>query len=110
MDDKGGNPYTPPASSEPAPESPLPPGYTPAGDRICPFCGGSATATRCGACNRDPSAPRVVCAHCKKMTPTAEPGCCHCGELRKSELRWKVPLIIALFVIAFAISIAVRVL
>jgi hypothetical protein len=44
------------------------------------------------------------------MSPSEEPDCCRCGERRKNELRWKVPLVIALFVLAFAIAIVVSVL
>jgi hypothetical protein len=42
------------------------------------------------------------------MTPTAEPGCCHCGERRTSEMRWKVPLIIGIFLVAIVLSIVLR--
>jgi hypothetical protein len=42
------------------------------------------------------------------MTPIAEPACCHCGERRTSELRWKIPVIIALFVVAIVLSIVLR--
>ena len=106
--DRKPNPYAPPATSEPAPPTPPPPGYTPTGARVCPFCGTAAPEASCPSCGRDPTAPRTLCARCKHMTPIAEPACCHCGERRASELRWKIPLIIALFVVAIVLSIVLR--
>jgi hypothetical protein len=41
------------------------------------------------------------------MTPTSEPACCHCGARARSELAWKIPVIVALFVAAFILSIVV---
>jgi hypothetical protein len=43
------------------------------------------------------------------MTPLNEPACCHCGQAIRSELRWKVPVIILMFVVAIAVSVAVQV-
>jgi len=40
----------------------------------------------------------------------AEPACCHCRQPFKSELRWKVPLIIGLFIAAIILSIVVQIL
>lgn len=76
--------------------------------RRCPFCGTQTTQPRCETCQRDPSAPRRVCAHCQKQTPTAEKACMHCRGAAGSELAWKVPLIVILFVVAFAVAIALQ--
>ena len=42
------------------------------------------------------------------MTPKAENLCCHCGKPFRSEMRWKIPLIIGLFILAVIISIFVE--
>jgi len=44
------------------------------------------------------------------MSPTAEPDCCHCGTPFKSELRWKIPLIIGIFVVAIVLSVVIQIL
>ena len=36
--------------------------------------------------------------------------CCRCGAKFKSELRWKIPLIVGLFVLGIAIAIAIQIL
>lgn len=110
MNGQARKPCTQHASAEPAPDAQLPMEFTLASVRVCPFCDESASATLCSSCGRDPTAPRVVCPCCNKMSPSEEPDCCRCGERRKNELRWKVPLVIALFVLAFAIAIVVSVL
>jgi predicted amidophosphoribosyltransferase len=74
----------------------------------CPFCGAQAGGALCSNCGRDPSARRQVCVKCKGMTPSAEPQCCHCGALVRSELRWKIPAIIVVFASAFAVAFAFR--
>ena len=48
---------------------------------------------------------RRVCDACKKMTPLAEPGCVHCGGKAASEMAWKVPVIVAMFVGAVILSV-----
>jgi hypothetical protein len=74
-------------------------------DRTCPFCGGAAPGARCSACGRDPTANRRICRACGKQTPLAERACCHCSAQAQSELSWKIPLIVGLFVTAFALSV-----
>jgi len=76
--------------------------------RRCPFCGTPTAQARCETCHRDPTAARRVCARCQKQTPTAEKACMHCGGAAGSELAWKVPLIIVLFVVAIAIAVALQ--
>jgi uncharacterized integral membrane protein len=39
------------------------------------------------------------------VTPTAERICWNCGEVFKSDMRWKVPLIVALFLLSFVIGV-----
>lgn len=80
--------------------------------RPCPFCAATIAASpvegaRCPSCGRDPTAPRRVCDACKKMTPTSDRACVHCGAGPANELAWKVPLIIALFVGAAVLSVVV---
>lgn len=105
MNDQAREPCTHPANMEPTPSARLPTDSTAACDRVCPFCDQAAGAARCGACGRDPTSPRIVCVRCNKLTPSAEPDCCRCGERRRDELQWKVPLIIAIFVVALSVGI-----
>jgi predicted amidophosphoribosyltransferase len=73
--------------------------------RVCPFCGAPVEGAACKSCGRDPTASRRICAACKNMTPTAEPACCHCGARAASELAWKIPVIVALFMAALILTI-----
>jgi hypothetical protein len=75
--------------------------------RPCPFCGTTVEFSTCPSCKRDPTAARRVCTSCQKMTPVAERACVHCHIVPTSELAWKVPVIIALFVGALILSVAV---
>lgn len=43
------------------------------------------------------------------MTPTAERACMSCGSVFKSDMRWKVPLIVALFLLSFVLGAALAV-
>jgi predicted amidophosphoribosyltransferase len=76
--------------------------------RRCPFCGTETTQPRCQTCGRDPGAARRVCHQCKRQTPITEVPCMHCKVGPTSELGWKVPVIVLMFVIAIAISIAIH--
>ncbi len=77
-------------------------------ERTCPFCGSpSAVGAPCPGCGRDPAAARRVCAKCGKGTPIPEGVCCHCGAGAGSDLSWKIPVIILIFALAFAVSILV---
>lgn len=81
----------------------------PVGDvRACPFCGEQTTGSPCTSCGRDVTAARRVCPRCHKMTPALEKACSHCGAEHKSDLRWKVPLIIAIFVVAFILAVLLQ--
>ena len=75
--------------------------------RTCPFCGAMAAATVCAACGRDTTAPRRLCPTCGKMTPSTEPKCWNCGTKLPSDLSWKIPLIVLLFVLALVASILI---
>ena len=77
-------------------------------ERACPFCGVRSGERTCPGCRRDVTAARRPCASCGKLTPTAEKACCQCGVSHKSDMRWKVPLIIFLFVAAIALSIVLQ--
>ncbi len=74
----------------------------------CAFCGTTTDQVRCQACQRDPRGARRVCSRCKKNTPSAEKTCMHCGVGATSDLGWKIPLIVVLFLLAFAVAVAVR--
>jgi hypothetical protein len=77
----------------------------------CPFCGAfSGAAEQCGGCGRNKRAPRRICPGCSKSSPMSEPSCCHCQRAFASELAWKVPVIIAIFVAAIVLSVAVQML
>jgi hypothetical protein len=39
------------------------------------------------------------------MVPSGERACWNCGAAFRSDLRWKIPLIIFLFLLAFVISV-----
>jgi len=73
--------------------------------RMCPFCSAPAAAQFCGSCGRDTTAPRRPCVKCRRMVPSSERTCWNCGAVFKSDMRWKIPLIVFLFVLAFIISI-----
>jgi predicted amidophosphoribosyltransferase len=78
--------------------------------RACPFCGTPAIAQFCGACGRDTTGPRRPCGKCGRMVPSKERSCWNCGTVFKSDMRWKIPLIVLLFLLAFAISIVIALL
>ena len=73
--------------------------------RLCPFCGARADAQVCGSCGRDTTAPRRPCVKCRRMVPSSERSCWNCGAVFKSDMRWKIPLIVFLFLLAFVGSI-----
>lgn len=75
---------------------------------ICPFCDTPSTSQTCPSCGRDTTARRRRCAGCGRFSPTTEATCLNCGAPFRSELRWKIPLIILLFVVAIVISILLR--
>ncbi len=76
----------------------------------CPFCNDPAGGQPCATCGRDPTAPRRPCPYCREMTPQAEPACSHCGKVIRSEMRWKIPVIILMFAAAIGASIAIQLL
>lgn len=96
-----------PQPPQPYPSPGTPGGYG-AGTVVCPFCGGTTDLPRCVWCGRDPTAPRRPCPKCRRMVPTNEPACWNCGSKFKSDLNWKIPLIILLFVLAIVLSILIR--
>jgi hypothetical protein len=73
--------------------------------RVCPFCGAPAAEQFCGSCGRNTTAPRRPCGKCRQMVPSSEPACWNCGAGFKSDMRWKIPLIVFLFLLAFVISV-----
>jgi len=77
--------------------------------RLCPFCGANARHELCPGCGRNVGLPRLICTSCQKQTPKAEKVCCHCGQSQKSDLRWKLPLIIAMFVAAAILTVLLEV-
>jgi hypothetical protein len=75
--------------------------------RVCPYCGSSAPGQTCPTCNRDTTAPRRVCAKCGRITPMTEPVCLGCQTPYRSDMVWKVPVIIVLFIAAIILGIAI---
>jgi predicted nucleic acid-binding Zn ribbon protein len=73
----------------------------------CPYCRAPLDSGPyiCGRCGRDPSAPRRPCPKCGRVTPTAERACLSCGSVFKSDMRWKVPLIVAFFLLSLVLSV-----
>lgn len=73
----------------------------------CPYCGAPLAAGTwlCAQCGRDANAPRRPCPKCGRVTPSAERACWSCGAVFKSDMRWKVPLIVALFLLSFVLSV-----
>lgn len=84
------------------------PGAFGSGPVVCPFCGGTSNTQICNWCGRDTTAPRRPCPHCKRMALTTEPVCWSCGLKFKSDLNWKIPVIILMFVLAIVLSILIR--
>ncbi len=76
--------------------------------RPCPFCGATTRGERCPACNQDVTAPRRPCPKCGHLTPSRQRECVHCHTVAKSDLRWKIPLIVAIFVVAFVLAILLQ--
>lgn len=76
--------------------------------RPCPFCRMPATMRFCETCGRDTTAPRRPCPRCGYMVPSNEPTCWNCGTQFRSEMWWKIPLIILLFLIAIVLSLVIR--
>ncbi len=77
--------------------------------RPCPFCSGQVPDRICPECGRDATRSRRKCGKCGGMSPTIEASCCHCYAPFKSELRWKVPLIIGIFLAAIILSIIIQI-
>jgi hypothetical protein len=77
----------------------------------CPYCREPLYSGPylCGWCGRDPSAPRRPCRRCGRVTPAAEPTCWNCETVFKSDMRWKVPLIVAIVLLSFVLSFVVAI-
>jgi hypothetical protein len=75
--------------------------------RVCPYCGTPTSAQMCVACQRDTTARRRVCPKCGRMTPSAEAACLGCARHFPNDLAWKIPVIIAVFVAAFIITLII---
>jgi predicted amidophosphoribosyltransferase len=71
----------------------------------CPFCEAQDQGRLCARCGRDRTATRRACRKCRKFTPSAESECCHCGARYRSELLWKIPIIVVMFVAAIFFGI-----
>jgi predicted amidophosphoribosyltransferase len=76
--------------------------------RKCPFCEAETNERMCTSCHRDTAAIRKICSACGKMTPKKEDYCCHCRKKFRSDLAWKIPIIILLFLLVLVISILVN--
>jgi hypothetical protein len=74
--------------------------------RVCPYCGVAAPGQVCANCRRDTTARRRICSKCGRITPSAEPACMSCGKHYTSDLAWKIPVIIVMFIVVVIISIA----
>jgi hypothetical protein len=74
--------------------------------RVCPYCGVAAPGQVCANCRRDTTARRRICSKCGRITPSAEPACMSCGKHYTSDLTWKIPVIIVMFIVVVIISIA----
>ena len=72
--------------------------------RRCPYCYAPAPGRYCGACGRDTTARRRPCRKCGRMAMSSEPACWNCGAGHTGDMWWKVPLIVFLFLLAFALS------
>ncbi len=73
----------------------------------CPFCRGRNPGALCLDCGRDKTAARRVCGACRAQTPMDEPNCQSCGRAPAGDLRWKLPLIVALFAAAFGVAVMI---
>ncbi|HEY1263780.1 MAG TPA: serine/threonine-protein kinase [Terriglobales bacterium] len=96
----------PPLRATPPPRTTSPPaGKT---QRPCPFCSQMTSATICSSCGRDTSAPRRVCSSCGKMVPERDKTCWNCNQRLRSDLAWKVPVAILIFVVLILLQLAAR--
>ena len=75
----------------------------------CPFCDSTDQGRVCAGCGRDRTATRRICSKCGGLTPSADPACCRCSAVHRSELRWKIPVIIAMFAAAILAGIAIQI-
>lgn len=80
----------------------------PSGGLVCPFCGTATRTQSCDRCGRDTAAHRRLCPSCGKMAPASDASCWSCGRPFRSDLWWKVPLIIGLFVVAFVVVVLIQ--
>ncbi|HWT01679.1 MAG TPA: hypothetical protein VN256_15640 [Pyrinomonadaceae bacterium] len=96
--------YQQPYQPQPQPPAGGPGAYG-RGAVVCPFCGGASNSQLCNWCGRDTTAPRRPCPRCGRMAQTVEPACWNCGARFKSDMAWKIPVIILLFVLAIALGI-----
>ncbi len=71
----------------------------------CFFCEGDVQGGVCTACGVNASAPRRACDGCQRVILAAAPACPHCGQARTNDMWWKIPLIVAMFVAVFIISV-----
>jgi hypothetical protein len=78
----------------------------------CPFCDSEmvVAGTSCPVCSRNPRSPRRPCPKGCGWTPSNEVKCCRCGTGFKSDLRWKIPLIVGIFLLALILSVAIQIL
>ncbi|MFT4703696.1 MAG: putative amidophosphoribosyltransferase [Bradymonadia bacterium] len=72
----------------------------------CPFCSGEIAGVNCVSCGTDITAPRTVCKGCGTLKLSSSKSCEQCGTLHRSEMTWKIPLIIGMFIIVIIINVA----
>jgi RNA polymerase subunit RPABC4/transcription elongation factor Spt4 len=71
----------------------------------CFFCEAAVVADTCVSCGVSASAPRRACDGCQRVILAAAPACPHCAHVRSNEMWWKIPLIVAMFLAVFIISV-----
>jgi hypothetical protein len=73
----------------------------------CPFCDSADQGRLCAWCGRDRTTTCRKCWSCRKVTPSADPVCCHCGA--PQSYRWQRTIIIAVFVVAVVVALTLQI-
>jgi uncharacterized paraquat-inducible protein A len=77
----------------------------------CPFCDQplSTPGGTCDSCRRPSSAPRRKCQKCAPgWIPKTESACPRCHAPFRSDLHWRIPVVILLLVAGTLLSILVQ--
>lgn len=75
----------------------------------CPFCGAACVGSgACTDCGKDPTGPRRVCGRCGVMSPSSERRCRGCGASIGNGTGLRVAIVVAVFIAAGVLSVALQ--